>query len=59
MRISEHREHPFRSIVNTGFGVVHTFFGIVNTHFGVVNTRFGHREHPVLARFLIVGDPAG
>jgi len=39
VRISEHREHPFRSIVNT-------YFGVVNTHFGHREHSFRSREHP-------------
>lgn len=38
LRVSVHREHPFRNIVNTDFGIVNTQNGIVNSHFGIVNT---------------------
>ena len=31
VRVSVHREHPFRNIVNTHFGIVNTENGIVNT----------------------------
>ncbi len=38
VRVSVHREHPFRSIVNSHFGIVNTQNGIVNSRFGIVNT---------------------
>ena len=41
LRVSDHREHPFRFIVNGPFGIVNTHFGIVNTENGIVNTPFG------------------
>jgi len=41
VRVSEHREHLDRWIVNTWIGIVNAPIGIVNTDIGIVNTRIG------------------
>jgi hypothetical protein len=38
LRVSVHREHRFRIIVNTHSGIVNAENGIVNSRFGIVNT---------------------
>jgi len=40
MRVSDHREHQDRAIVNTQIGIVNAKIG-----HAMVNTWIGHREH--------------